>query len=64
MKYNKYLPLLTLILLSNPLFAQKSKKISKVKQVVINSVATHRQELIGLSDKIWALAETALMEFV
>lgn len=65
MKHNKYLPLLilTLILLSNSLFAQKSKKISKVKQAVINSVATHQKELIGLSDKVWALAETALMEY-
>ena len=63
MKYNIYLPLLTLFLLSNSLFAQKNKKISKVKQAVVNSVVTHQQELISLSDKVWALAETALMEY-
>lgn len=63
MKYNKYILLLTLLLLSNLLFAQKNKKISKVKQEVVNSVVTHQQELIDLSDKVWALAETALMEY-
>ena len=63
MKCNKYLLLLTLFLLSNSLFAQKNKKMSKVKQAVVNSVITHQQELIGLSDKVWALAETALMEY-
>ena len=61
------LPLLTTLLaslmtLSHPLLAQKKNKISKNKQAVIKSVDSREQELIELSDKIWAYAETALEE--
>ncbi|MCB0840986.1 MAG: amidohydrolase, partial [Bacteroidetes bacterium] len=42
--------------------AQKKDKISKSKQAVIESVEKHQAELIELSDKIWAYAETALEE--
>ncbi len=63
MKYSKYSSLIVLLFLSNQLFAQKNKKLSKEKLAIINSVETHQQELIGLSDKVWELAETALMEY-
>lgn len=36
--------------------------LSKSKQDIINSVETHKAELIALSDQIWALAETAFEE--
>ena len=42
-------------------FAQK-KKISKSKQAIINSVEKHKENLIKISDDIWALAETAFEE--
>ncbi|MDH5380219.1 MAG: amidohydrolase [Cyclobacteriaceae bacterium] len=42
------------------LFGQK--KLSKNKQVIISSVENHQDELIKLSDEIWAYAETALQE--
>ena len=41
-------------------FAQKS---NPNKLIVINSVDKHQQELISISDKIWAYAETALKEY-
>jgi aminobenzoyl-glutamate utilization protein B len=40
----------------------QGKKGSANKDAVIKSVETHQQELIGLSDAIWAYAETALRE--
>lgn len=40
----------------------QSKKSNPNKDAVIKSVDTHRQELIDLSDAIWAYAETALQE--
>ena len=43
-------------------FAQKSKP-NPNKLVVVNSVEKHQQELISISDKIWAYAETALKEY-
>jgi len=54
-----------LILLSGalPLTAQAQKrKPDANKDAVIRSVDTHQQELIKLSDQIWAYAETALRE--
>ena len=43
-------------------YAQKKKKISKSKQAVIASVEKHKENLIKISDDIWALAETAFEE--
>jgi len=42
-------------------FAQ-NKKTDPNKEAVIQSVNKHQQELIAISDKIWAYAETALKE--
>jgi aminobenzoyl-glutamate utilization protein B len=43
-------------------YAQKKKKISKSKQAIIASVEKHKENLIKISDDIWALAETAFEE--
>jgi aminobenzoyl-glutamate utilization protein B len=43
-------------------FGQKKKKMSKSKQAIINSVENHKENLITISDDIWALAETAFEE--
>jgi len=42
-------------------FAQ-NKKLDPNKAAVVQSVNNHQQELIAISDKIWAYAETALKE--
>ena len=42
-------------------FAQ-TKKPDPNKEAAIQSVNKHQQELIPISDKIWAYAETALKE--
>ena len=42
--------------------AQKQKP-NLSKDAVIKSVDKHQQELIGISDKVWAYAETALKEY-
>ena len=39
-----------------------SQKMSKAKRAVMASVDTHRNELVALSDSVWALAETAFQE--
>lgn len=57
---NRILYLLILCSLVSPTFGQK--KVSKTKKAIIASVQSHEQELIELSDKIWALAETAFEE--
>lgn len=40
----------------------QSKKTNANKDAVVRSVIKHQQELIAISDKIWAYAETALKE--
>jgi len=60
MKPIRILNLLILCFLVSPAFGQK--KISKEKKAIINSVDSHKKELIALSDEIWALAETAFEE--
>ena len=42
--------------LSATVFAQK---MSKDKNQIITSIEKHKEELIKISDSIWALAETA-----
>ncbi len=56
------------ILLATCLFLTRQTRAQKIKpnpnkDVVINSVDKHQQELISISDKIWAYAETALKEY-
>ena len=53
---------LVFISYSSFVFAQSSKKFTGNKASVIASIDKHEKELIGLSDKIWAFAETALKE--
>lgn len=53
---------LILLTLPCPLVLAQSKKVSAGKDAVIKSVDAHKQELIALSDAIWAYAETALKE--
>jgi aminobenzoyl-glutamate utilization protein B len=52
--------LTTLILLS--CFLATGQKLSKNKKAIIASVENHKNELIRISDSIWALAETAFNE--
>ncbi len=54
------LTLLTTILFVSS-FAQP-KKAGANKEAAIQSVNSHQQELIAISDKVWAFAETALRE--
>jgi len=42
--------------------AQKKSSVNPNKTYVMQSVDKHQQELISISDKIWAYAETALKE--
>lgn len=59
----KTVVLLAVLLISTPLFAQRRKEsVGSNKTAVIQSVDTHQQELISISDKVWAYAETALRE--
>lgn len=58
----RYTLLLFASLLAATLSAQKPKA-NPNKAAAIQSVEKHQTELIGLSDKIWAYAETALKEF-
>lgn len=54
---------LLLLFVSTTIFAfSQTKKTNPNKDAVIKSVEKHQQELIGISDKIWAYAETALRE--
>ncbi len=43
-------------------FGMAQQKIPKDKKELINTIESHEDELINLSDKIWALAETAFEE--
>ena len=59
----RLLLLLATLLATSALYAQKqSAKINPNKTAVMQSVDKHQQELISVSDKIWAYAETALKE--
>lgn len=52
-----------MLLLVTSTFSQKQKTtINPNKTYVMQSVDKHQQELISISDKIWAYAETALRE--
>ena len=43
-------------------FAANAQRLSKHKKAIIASVEKHEEELIAISDSIWALAETAFEE--
>ncbi len=60
MKYCKKLLFLSLFLVTFSGFSQQN--LSKTKQKIVTSVEAHEAEMIALSDKIWALAETAFEE--
>ncbi|SEL99984.1 aminobenzoyl-glutamate utilization protein B [Aquimarina amphilecti] len=60
MKLNTILSVLICSVLFLPVYGQK--KISDNKQAIIKSIEKHQSELIKISDKIWALAETAFEE--
>lgn len=56
--------LLIIVTIVVPTQAQsKAPKPNPNKDLIINSVEKHQQELITISDKIWAYAETALKEY-
>lgn len=55
--------LLLAAFICTPMFAQKRKEsVSSNKTAIIQSVDKHQHELISISDKVWAYAETALRE--
>ena len=58
MKNISYLSLLLLFVWTNAM----GQKMTQSKKSVIQSVESHQEELIALSDSIWALAETAFNE--
>lgn len=60
MKYCKKLLILSVCLVAFNGFSQKT--LSKTKEKIVKSVEAHELEMIALSDKIWALAETAFEE--
>ena len=60
MKFPRIILLSAICLFASPLLAQK--KLSKNKQAILTSVEKHKAALIGISDEIWALAETAFEE--
>lgn len=60
MKYFKKLIFLSLCLVTISGYSQQT--LSKTKQKIVKSVEAHESEMIALSDKIWALAETAFEE--
>nr|WP_299340014.1 amidohydrolase [Allomuricauda sp.] len=51
-----------LILIGLIVFPTMAQKMSSDKKAIINSVEKHKQNLIQISDSIWALAETAFDE--
>lgn len=51
-----------LSLLIIPTLPANAQKVPKDKKLILNSVESHRKDLIALSDKIWKLAETAFEE--
>jgi len=58
----KYLLMILCVLTLLSAEAQKQKPNAN-KDAVVTSVAKHQDELIAMSDKIWAYAETALKEY-
>lgn len=57
MKPNNFLSLLLCSILFIPIYSQK--KLPDNKKAIIKSIEKHQEELIKISDEIWALAETA-----
>ncbi len=57
----QFFSLLLLILLPTVAIAQK--KLPKEKQAIDQSIENHKNDLISISDEIWAKAETAFEEY-
>ena len=53
---------LSLALLLCLCYSLQSQRLSSSKKTIIASVETHKDNLIAMSDSIWALAETAFDE--
>ncbi len=60
MKLTNLISLLICSFLIIPMYGQK--KLPESKQAILKSIEKHQQELIQISDQIWALAETAFEE--
>jgi len=58
----KFLFVITFFLALCVSFAQKKQKLNKTKKAIIASIEAHESNLIEISDKIWAVAETAFEE--
>ncbi|MGB5273833.1 MAG: amidohydrolase, partial [Flavobacteriaceae bacterium] len=54
---------IAMMLIIGPLYLCGQKATLKKKQEVLASVAKHQEELVKLSDQIWAFAEPAMMEY-
>ncbi len=55
--------LLTLLLILSSTIALSQKKLTKGKQEINASIESHKNDLITISDEIWAKAETAFEEY-
>lgn len=53
---------ISMLLVIGPLYVCGQKATLKNKQEVLASVAKHQEELVKISDQIWAFAEPAMME--
>lgn len=51
-----------MVLFLLPAFSQSKTPVPAAKQAVLNSVSRHQEELIKLSDQVWAFAELAMRE--
>jgi aminobenzoyl-glutamate utilization protein B len=54
---------IAMLLILGPLHLSGQKATLKKKQEVLASVAKHQEELVKISDQIWAFAEPAMMEY-
>lgn len=51
-----------LLFISLSIYGQKKNTVSPNKQAVLTSIAKHQEELVKLSDQVWAFAEIAMKE--
>ncbi|TRX60810.1 amidohydrolase [Fulvivirga sp. M361] len=62
MNLKRLLPLSLFIIASVSAYAQKKPKISANKKAVLASIRSQEDQMVKMSDEIWALAETAFEE--
>ena len=55
-----YLFILTTLLFSSFIYSQQ---MDETKKEIIESIESHKENIISISDKIWRLAETSFEEF-